>query len=146
MKALTFLLSFFLIIISPHSESASSSQGSSKERLAVLIQSCAIFQEAKSCFEKSKGILGAASCSNQWEEPSREARNQLIQYNFISQEEYDMSRALYNEKRQACKNKAKSEGFWFFEEKLIEYKCFRPVALDYMDSIITRFNCASIPS
>ena len=116
----------------------------SKEQSAILLQACTVFQKAKNCFEKSKNILGAIFCADKWEDPSREERHKLIEYHFISQEEYDIGRMAYNQKKQICKEKAESEGSWFIEQKLIEYRCFRPIALDYMDSIIERFNCNSI--
>ena len=116
----------------------------SEENSAILFQACTVFQKSRTCFKKSSNPIGALSCANKWEDPNRTQKQKLIEHNFISQEEYDASKAIYNEQRQTCKEKSKKEGIWVFDRKLIEYRCFRPLALAYMDSIIERFNCESI--
>jgi len=151
-KTFIFYLSlFFIITVSHYSLSTDLPSHDNKpfaelspdaeENSAILLQACTVFQKARKCFKKTKNILETIFCADKWKDPSREERNKLIEYGFISQEEYDNKRMIYKQNRKICKKKARSEGFWFFDQKLIEYRCFRPVALDYMDIIIDRFNC-----
>ena len=116
----------------------------SDKNSAILFQASTVFQNSRSCFKKSSNLIGALSCANTWEDSVRTERQKLIKANFISQEEYDASKAIYNEKRMNCKEQSKRESTWFVSRKIIEYRCFRPVALAYMDSIIERFNCDTI--
>ena len=108
----------------------------STAQLNILSETCPVFQKAKECFV-SAGILRAAYCASKWQDPSRSARAKLLESGLMSQEEYDTSKAEYNKRKKECKDKSNGS----INKR---FKCFKPVAIAYMDYIIQRFDCEKV--